>query len=124
MVNLLFAEHKKELKGKGIVRSVYDPACGTGGMLSITRDHIQKHINPDLEVIMFGQELNEQTYAIAKSDVLMTGGEPDNIQMDSCFNRDHFKGKRFDFMLSNPPFGVSWKKEQHFILSRLSFSSL
>jgi type I restriction enzyme M protein len=115
MVNLLFAEHKKELKGKGIVRSVYDPACGTGGMLTIARDHIQKHINPDLEAIMFGQELNEQTYAIAKSDVLMTGGEPDNIQLDSCFSRDHFKGKRFDFMLSNPPFGVSWKKEQHFI---------
>ena len=115
MVNLLFAEHKDELKGKGIVRSVYDPACGTGGMLSTARDHIHKHVNLDLEVIMFGQELNEQTYAISKSDVLMTGGEPDNIQLDSSFSNDHFKGKRFDFMLSNPPFGVSWKKEQTFI---------
>jgi type I restriction enzyme M protein len=100
MVNLLFAEHKDELKGKGVVRSVYDPACGTGGMLTIAKDHIQKFINPDLEVIMFGQELNEQTYAIAKSDVLMTGGEPDNIQLGTSFTNDHFKGKRFDFMLS------------------------
>lgn len=115
MVNLLFAEHRAELKGKGIVRSVYDPACGTGGMLTIARDYIQKHINPGLEVIMFGQELNEQTYAIAKSDVLMTGGEPDNIRLGTSFSNDQLKGKRFDFMLSNPPFGVSWKKEQPFI---------
>ena len=115
MVNLLFAEHTEALKGKGIVRSVYDPACGTGGMLSIARDHIQRHINPRLEVIMFGQELNEQTYAISKSDVLITGGEPDNIRQGTSFSQDRFKGKRFDFMLSNPPFGVSWKKEQAFI---------
>ena len=115
MVNLLFAEHKEGLQGKGIVRSVYDPACGTGGMLTIARDHIERKINPDLEVIMFGQELNEQTYAIAKSDVLMTGGEPDNIQLGTSFTQDQFKGKRFDFMLSNPPFGVSWKKEEKFI---------
>jgi len=115
MVNLLFAEHTEALKGKGIVRSVYDPACGTGGMLSIARDHIQRHINPGLEVIMFGQEFNEQTYAISKSDVLITGGEADNIRQGTSFSQDRFKGKRFDFMLSNPPFGVSWKKEQAFI---------
>ena len=115
MVNLLFAEHKAELKGKGIVRSVYDPACGTGGMLTIAKDHIQTHINPDLEAVLFGQELNEQTYAIAKSDVLMTGGEPDNIQLGTSFTQDQFKSNRFDFMLSNPPFGVSWKREQKFI---------
>ena len=95
MVNLLFAEHTEALKGKGIVRSVYDPACGTGGMLSIARDHIQRHINPGLEVIMFGQELNEQTYAISKSDVLITGGEADNIRQGTSFSQDRFKGKRF-----------------------------
>ena len=94
---------------------MYDPACGTGGMLSIARDHIQRYINPGLEVIMFGQELNEQTYAISKSDVLITGGEAENIQQGTSFSQDRFKGKRFDFMLSNPPFGVSWKKEQAFI---------
>jgi len=116
MVNLLFAEHGGELKGKGIVRSIYDPACGTGGMLSIAKEHIQNKINPDIQdVYIFGQELNEQTYAIAKADVLITGGEADNIQLGSSFSADKFRGRRFDFMLSNPPFGVSWKKEQAFI---------
>lgn len=83
--------------------------------MTITKEHIQKHINPKLEVILFGQELNEQTYAIAKSDVLMTGGEPDNIKLGTSFSNDQFRDKRFNFMLSNPPFGVSWKKEQSFI---------
>lgn len=115
MVNLLFAEHKKELKGKGIIRTVYDPACGTGGMLTIAKEHIQEHINSNVEVIMFGQEINEQTYAIAKSDVLIMGEEADNIQLGSSFSDDKFQGRKFDFMLSNPPFGVSWKKEQNFI---------
>jgi len=115
MVNLLFAEHKKELKGKGIIRSVYDPACGTGGMLTIAKEHIHKEINPDVEVPIYGQELNEQTYAIAKSDVLITGGEADNIRHGTSFSEDRFKGNKFNFMLSNPPFGVSWKKEQVFI---------
>ncbi len=71
MVNLLFAEYQEQLKGKGIIRTVYDPACGTGGMLTIAKEHIQQNINPDVEIVMYGQELNEQTYAIAKSDVLI-----------------------------------------------------
>jgi len=115
MVNLLFAEHKEDLKGKGLIRTVFDPACGTGGMLTIAKEHIQEHINPDVEVVMFGQESNEQTYAISKSDVLIMGEDADNIRLGSSFSRDGFKGKRFDYMLSNPPFGVSWKKEQEFI---------
>lgn len=115
MVNILFAEHTRELKGKGIIRSVYDPACGTGGMLTIAKEHIQQHINPDVEVVMYGQELNEQTYAIAKSDVLIMGEEADNIKPNSSFSEDQFQGRKFDYMLSNPPFGVSWKKEQGFI---------
>jgi len=115
MVNLLFAEHKDDLKGKGIIRSVFDPACGTGGMLTIAKEHIQEHINRNVEVVMYGQELNEQTYAIAKSDVLIMGEEADNIKPKSSFSEDQFQGRKFDYMLSNPPFGVSWKKEQHFI---------
>lgn len=115
MVNLLFAEHKDELKGKGKIRSVYDPACGTGGMLTIAKEHIQTHINPRVELVMYGQELNEQTYAIAKSDVLIMGEEADNIKLGSSFSEDKFQGRKFDYMLSNPPFGVSWKKEQGFI---------
>ncbi|MFQ5637552.1 MAG: N-6 DNA methylase [bacterium] len=118
MVNLLFEEHQDELKGKGIIRTIFDPACGTGGMLTIAKEHIQQKINPDIEIVMFGQELNEQTFAIAKSDVLISvdkGDAADNIKIGSSFSQDGFKGKRFDYMLSNPPFGVSWKKEQEFI---------
>ena len=77
--------------------------------------HIQKHINPNIEIIMYGQEINEQTYAIAKSDVLIMGEDADNIKPESSFSKDGFRGKRFNFMLSNSPFGVSWKKEQAFI---------
>jgi type I restriction enzyme M protein len=115
MVNLLFAEHQQELKGKGIIRTVYDPACGTGGMLTTAKEHIQQHINPDIEVVMHGQELNEQTYAIAKSDVLIMGENEQNIRHGNSFSNDHFKSNRFNYMLSNPPFGVSWKQVQTFI---------
>ncbi len=115
MVNLLFAEHKSELKGKGIIRSVYDPACGTGGMLTSAKEYIQEQINANVEVVMHGQELNEVTYAIAKSDVLLMGEEADNIKLGSSFSEDKYEGRKFDYMLSNPPFGVSWKKEQGFI---------
>ena len=114
MVNLLFAEHQHELEGKGIVRSIFDPACGTGGMLTIAREHIQQ-INPGVEVFMFGQELNDQTYAIAKSDFLITNQRGSEVCLHSSFSRDGFKSRRFDFMLSNPPFGVSWKKEKAFV---------
>ncbi len=115
MVNLLFSEHQEELKGKGIIRTVYDPACGTGGMLTIAKEHIHENINPNVEIVMYGQELNEQTYAIAKSDVLIMGEDADNIHLGTSFSDDKLKGKKFNFMLSNPPFGVSWKKEQEFI---------
>ena len=115
MVNLLFAEHQEELKGRGIIRTVFDPACGTGGMLTIAKEHIRQNINPDVEIVMYGQELNEQTYAIAKSDVLIMGEEADNIRQGTSFSEDRFKGTKFNYMLSNPPFGVSWKKEQEFI---------
>ncbi len=115
MVNLLFAEHQEGLKGKGIIRTVFDPACGTGGMLTIAKEHIQQNINPDVEIVMYGQELNEQTYAIAKSDVLIMSENEGNIRQGTSFSDDTFKENKFNFMLSNPPFGVSWKKEQEFI---------
>jgi len=115
MVSLMFAEHKNELKGKGIIRSVFDPACGTGGMLITAKEYIQEHINADVEVVMYGQELNEQTYAIAKSDVLIMGENAENIRQGSSFKSDRFKGQQFTYMLSNPPFGVSWKMEEDFI---------
>ncbi len=115
MVSLLFAEHKDELQGKGIIRTVFDPACGTGGMLITAKEYIQTQINPDVEVVMYGQELNEQTYAIAKSDVLIMGENAENIRQGNSFIEDKFKDQRFTYMLSNPPFGVSWKKEAAFV---------
>ena len=115
MVNVLFAEHKQKLKGEGIIRTVFDPACGTGGMLVTAKEYIQEYINPNLEVHMFGQELNEQTYAIAKSDVLIMGEEEGNIRQGTSFSDDKFSDMKFNYMLTNPPFGVSWKKEKAFI---------
>lgn len=115
MVNLLFAEHQEDLKKKGIIRTLYDPACGTGGMLTIGKEHILQHINPKAEIVAYGQELNAQSFAIAKSDALIMGENADNIQVGNSFTEDKFIGKKFDYMLSNPPFGVSWKKEQEFI---------
>src|SRR5215211_4426180 len=115
MVSLMFAEHKDDLKGKGIIRTVFDPACGTGGMLVTAKEYIHDEINPDVEVVMYGQEINEQTYAIAKSDVLIMGENAENIRNQSSFSKDQFKGQRFTYMLSNPPFGVSWVKEENFI---------
>ncbi len=115
MVNIMFVEHKDDLKGDGIIRTVFDPACGTGGMLTTAKEHIQEHINDKVEVHMFGQELNEQTYAIAKSDVLIMGEEEGNIRQGTSFSNDRFSDMRFNYMLTNPPFGVSWKKEEAFI---------
>ena len=112
MVSLLLAEHKGDLQGKGKIRTVYDPACGTDGMLITAKEFIQSEINPDLEVMMYGQELNEQTYAIAKSEMLIIGENPENIRQGNSFTEDKFKGQHFSFMLSNPPFGVSWAKEE------------
>ena len=115
MVNILFAEHKEELQKTGLIRSVFDPACGTGGMLTVAKEFIKKEINPDAEIVIYGQELNQQTYAIAKSDVLIMGENAENIRLGNSFNEDKFRGNAFNFMLTNPPFGVSWKKEQEFI---------
>ncbi|MBN1316970.1 MAG: SAM-dependent DNA methyltransferase [Anaerolineales bacterium] len=120
MVSLLLAEHKDDLQGKGIIRTVFDPACGTGGMLITAKEYIQNAINPDVEVVMYGQELNDVSYAIAKSDVLIMGEDAENIRPGNSFTQDRFKGQRFSFMLSNPPFGVSWKKEANFIKKEAS----
>ena len=115
MCNLLFAEHTDDLRGEGVIRTIYDPACGTGGMLTVAKDYIHQEINAKVELRMFGQELNEQTYAVAKSDFLISGENPEDIRDESSFGKDKFKTHRFKYMLSNPPFGVSWKKEKAFI---------
>ena len=112
LVSLLFAEHSEEARGQGVIRSIFDPCCGTGGMLTIGKEYFREQINPDADIRLLGQEINPQTYAICKSDMLITDENPDAIQLGSCLSDDQFQGKRFDYMITNPPFGVSWKSEE------------
>ncbi|MFB1063326.1 N-6 DNA methylase [Natrinema sp. H-ect4] len=109
MVNLIFDEDDEALTEPGAARTVYDPACGTGGMLSVAEDYV-RDLNPDARLHPFGQELNPESYAVCNSDMLIKGQEPDNIVYGNSFTNDGFSSDTFDYMLSNPPFGVSWKK--------------
>jgi len=113
MVRLLIAGNGS-LKQKNIIKTVYDPANGTGGMLTTAKDEILS-INPTAQIYLFGQELNPKTFAIAKSDILIKGEEADNIKKGNSFSEDQLSGKTFDLMLSNPPFGVEWKKVEEFV---------
>lgn len=114
MVNLLFVEERDILTQKGIVKTLYDPACGTGGMLSVAEEYVQE-LNPDARLELFGQENNDESYAVCKSDMLIKGFNPNNIRLGDSFTDDQFSNEKFDYMLSNPPFGVEWKPEQKFI---------
>jgi type I restriction enzyme M protein len=109
MVNLLFIEDDDALTKPGVVRSIYDPTAGTGGMLSIAGEHLAS-LNPDARLVMYGQELNPESYAICKSDMLIKGQDIGNIVFGNTLSADGLPGKQFDYMLSNPPFGVEWKK--------------
>ena len=116
LVSLVFSEEKDSLKGEGIIRSIYDPCCGTGGLLTTGKEWIKENINKKIDVIMYGQEINPQTYSICKSDMMLLGENPNNIKgPKSSLSDDQFQGKKFDYMITNPPFGVSWKSEQEFI---------
>ena len=117
MANLMLAGDEDMLAHNHIVKTVYDPACGTGGMLTITREHITSAINPNADIRLYGQETNDETYAVCKSDMLIKGDgrDADNIKPDSSFSRDGHPEMSFDYMISNPPYGKSWKKEEDFI---------
>lgn len=114
MVNVLFNADSESLTQPGIVKTLYDPACGTGGMLSIGEQHL-KEFNPDAKLEVFGQEINPESYAICKSDMLIKGQNPTNIKFGNTFTVDGLRDEKFDYMLSNPPFGVDWKKAQKII---------
>lgn len=114
MVNVLFIEDKEILTQDGIVKTLYDPACGTGGMLSVGEQYV-KELNPNAELKVFGQEINPESYAICKSDMLIKGQNPSNIKFGNTFTVDGLEDEKFDYMLSNPPFGVDWKKAQNII---------
>ncbi len=108
MVNLLFAEDNEPLSGKKPVRTIYDPAAGTGGMLSVAT-HTLAQLNPDAHLEVFGQELNPETWAIARSDLMITGADPERMVLGNSLTADGWAGKQFDYMLANPPYGVDWK---------------
>lgn len=114
MVNLLFLSEDEVLTKKGTVKTIYDPACGTGGMLSVAEGYIHE-LNPDAKLIVFGQDYNAQAYAVCGSDMMIKGHDIDNIRFGDSFTQDYFAGKKFDYMLANPPFGVEWKPQETLI---------
>ena len=109
MVNLLFIEDDAVLSKPGVVRTIYDPTAGTGGMLSIAGEYLEEH-NPGARLTMHGQELNDESYAICKADMLIKGQDVANIIPGNTLSEDGHPHTKFDYMLSNPPFGVEWKK--------------
>jgi len=109
MVNILFYQDEEILTKPGIVKTLYDPACGTGGMLSVATEYLHE-LNPRARLEVFGQEINAESYAICLADIMIKGQDPDNIKLGNTFTNDGLPSKRFDYMLCNPPFGVDWKK--------------
>ena len=114
MVDILFTPDADILTAKGIVKTMYDPAMGTGGMLSVSQEYLHEH-NPDARLEAFGQDYNGQSYAISGSDMMIKGQNIDHIVFGDSFTADGFPDKKFDYMLANPPFGVEWKPEADFI---------
>ena len=126
MVDLMLAGDEEELRTKGVARSVYDPCCGSGGMLTIVKEHTTlgelrdgKHlgdpVNPDAHIHLFGQEVNPETFALCKSDLFMKsedGGDANNILFGSTLSNDRHAGTGFDYMIANPPYGKDWKRDQ------------
>ena len=108
MVILLFADDDELLTRPGVVKTLLDPACGTGGMLSVAEDYLRE-LNPQARLLVFGQEVNAETYATCRADMLIKGQEADNIRFGNSFDDDEHSGQRFDYLLANPPFGVEWK---------------
>ena len=119
MVNLLLSP-EQDLRRSHVVKTIYDPACGTGGMLSVSEAYIRR-LNKDAKPLLFGQDWNDEAWAVCKSDMLIKGEDADNIRRDDTFTKDGFdrdaEGKKiqFDYMLANPPFGVEWKQQARFI---------
>jgi type I restriction enzyme M protein len=119
MVNLLLIEDERALTKKGVVRTLFDPACGTGGMLSVAEDHLRS-LNPDARLEVFGQELNDETYAVCRSDMMLKGQDASHIVPGNSFSEDGHMGAHFDYVLANPPFGVEWKNVQEEVRTEAS----
>ncbi len=124
LVSLVFGGDRDNLKGEGKIRSVYDPCCGTGGMLTIGKQWIHENINEKLKIELFGQELNDVTYSICKSDFLMADENPENIKGPySSLSNDKYSDRKFEYMITNPPFGTSWSADEEFVKNEANQSN-
>lgn len=112
MVNILFYNDNSLLSGDHVAKTIYDPACGTGGMLSVAENYLHK-LNSTAELLAFGQEINDQTFAICKADMLIKGNDATQIKSGNTLSDDQFAEQTFDYILSNPPFGREWKNEKN-----------
>jgi type I restriction enzyme M protein len=126
MVDLMLAGDEQRIRRQGVVCTVYDPCCGSGGMLMITKEHItvgwrrngeviRGPINPEAEIHLFGQEVNPETWAVSKSDLFMkdpTGRDADRIAYGSVLSNDRHSGQTFDYLIANPPYGKDWKRDE------------
>lgn len=119
MIKVVFSTEKDTLAQPGIIRTIYDPALGTGGMINLAKNYILDELCKDSKhkptIKTFGQEINEQSYAIAKSEALITGENSDNIRHGNTFTEDRFPDKHFHYMFANPPYGVTWSKDADYI---------
>lgn len=119
MIKIMFSTEKEILSQSGIIRTIYDPTLGTGGMINLAKNYVLDELLADSknkpEIKTYGQEINEQSYAIAKSEALITGENADNIRHGNTFTEDRFPDKRFHYMLANPPYGVTWSKDSQYI---------
>jgi type I restriction enzyme M protein len=126
MVDLMLAGDEERIRRKGVVCTVYDPCCGSGGMLLITKEHVtvglrkngnllRPSINKDAEIHLFGQEVNPETWAVSKSDLFIkepTGRDADNIMFGSTLSNDQLAQRHFDYLITNPPYGKDWKRDE------------
>lgn len=115
LVGLVMTGQEDKIYTEGQNFSIYDPCCGTGGMLTVAKDFLTSKTDRQMKVELCGQELNEQTYAICKSDILMKGDDASKIKQGNTLNDDKYQGATFNVMIANPPFGVDWKKAESFI---------
>ena len=126
MVDLMLARDEESIGGKGVVRTIYDPCCGSGGMLTIAKEHVnlghrengnllRGPLNPDAEIHLFGQEVNPETWAVSKSDLFIkdpTGRDADNVAFGTTLSNDAHAARSFDYLIANPPYGKDWKRDE------------
>ena len=113
LISLVFSGEKENLDKEGIIRSLYDPCCGTGGMLTIGSDYVSKNISEKVEFRLLGQEVNPRTHSVCQSDMLILDRDPDDIVQGSTLSKDGYKDERFDYMITNPPYGKKWSSEKN-----------